>query len=307
MSIKVQDLSKRYGTQLAVDQINFTASPGEIVGFLGPNGAGKSSTMKMITGYLQKDGGSIHVCGEEVKDDAIATKKFIGYLPESNPVYAEMYVKEYLEFVANVHELKDVKVAVAKVIAEVGLGKEASKKIGQLSKGYKQRVGLAAAIIHDPKVLILDEPTTGLDPNQIIEIRSVIKRLGKEKTVLLSSHIMQEVEALCDRVIIINNGKIVADDHIDQLKSTASATQTVLVNFDTEVEVAQLMTLPAAKKINKQGLQYQVETTDADVFKKALLQFTINNNINIVNLSQGDKNIEDIFRLLTNDEQKTTE
>lgn len=305
MSILVKNLTKKYGEQIAVNAINFSAMPGEIVGFLGPNGAGKSSTMKMITGYLQKDGGNIFVCNEEVKDDSIGTKKNIGYLPESNPIYAEMYVKEYLAFVANVHELKDVKQSVVKVIEEVGLGKEASKKIGQLSKGYKQRVGLAAAIIHNPQVLILDEPTTGLDPNQIIEIRSVIKKLGKEKTVLLSSHIMQEVEALCDRVIIINNGNIVADDKIEQLRQSTGNTVSVEVSFDQEVAVESIEGLEAATAVTKKGLTYNVTTSDADAFKKALMQFSIQQGLNISSLSQGTKNIEEVFRQLTDDASKS--
>lgn len=305
MSILVKNLTKKYGTQTAVNAINFSAMPGEIVGFLGPNGAGKSSTMKMITGYLQKDAGNIFVCDEEVKDDNINTKKNIGYLPESNPIYAEMYVKEYLAFVANVHELNDVKQSVAKVIEEVGLGKEASKKIGQLSKGYKQRVGLAAAIIHNPQVLILDEPTTGLDPNQIIEIRSVIKKLGKEKTVLLSSHIMQEVEALCDRVIIINNGNIVADDKIEQLRQSTGNTVLVQVSFDKEVTVESIEALEAVATVTKNGATYSVTTTDADAFKKALMQLSIQQGLNISSLSQGTKNIEEVFRQLTDDAAKS--
>jgi ABC-2 type transport system ATP-binding protein len=299
MSILVKNLTKKYGAQIAVNAISFTAKPGEIVGFLGPNGAGKSSTMKMITGYLQKDAGSIFICDEEVKDDNISTKKNIGYLPESNPVYAEMYVKEYLAFVANVHEIKDVKQAVTKVIDEVGLGKEAGKKIGQLSKGYKQRVGLAAAIIHNPQVLILDEPTTGLDPNQIIEIRSVIKNLGREKTVLLSSHIMQEVEALCDRVIIIHNGSIIANDDIDTLRQSASASVAVQVVFDKEVPVSNIAALQGAINVTQNGSVYNVETNDAAAFKKELMQFSIQQGLSINSLSQGTKNLEEVFRQLT--------
>lgn len=211
MSIKVDQVSKLYGTQRAVDQISFKAQAGEIVGFLGPNGAGKSTTMKMITGYLRPDEGNIEVCGIQVKGEAINTKKKIGYLPESNPLYHDMYVREYLDFIAGVHKINQKNKRIDEVIALTGLSPEAHKEIGQLSKGYKQRVGLAAALIHDPEVLILDEPTTGLDPNQIIEIREVIRSLGESKTILFSTHILQEVEALCDRVIIINKGKIVTD------------------------------------------------------------------------------------------------
>jgi ABC-2 type transport system ATP-binding protein len=206
MSIKVNHLLKVYGVQKAVDHISFEVKQGEIVGFLGPNGAGKSTTMKMITGYLQPDGGKIEVCGITVEGEGLSTKKKIGYLPELNPLYQDMYVREYLEFVAGMQQVASPKQSIEEVIQLTGLTPEANKLIEQLSKGYKQRVGLAAALIHNPEVLILDEPTTGLDPNQIIEIREVIRKLGKEKTILFSTHILQEVEALCDRVIIINKG-----------------------------------------------------------------------------------------------------
>lgn len=223
MSIEVHHLSKIYGTQKAVDNIHFTAKPGEIVGFLGPNGAGKSSTMKMITGYLQADGGSILVCGKDVSPTHTEFKKKIGYLPELNPLYPDMYVREYLNFMAGLHSIKDKNAAVEKAIELTGLLPEAHKLIQQLSKGYKQRVGLAAAIIHEPEVLILDEPTTGLDPNQIIEIRNLIRSLGKDKTILFSTHILQEVEAICDRVIIIHKGKIVADTTLTEIKTSGKS------------------------------------------------------------------------------------
>ena len=217
MSIDVHQLSKTYGSQKAVDQISFHAKPGEVVGFLGPNGAGKSSTMKMITGYMQPDEGVIKVCGEEVKHTSIESKKKIGYLPELNPLYQDMYVREYLQFIGRLHQINSVQQRTEEVIQLTGLSGEANKQIHQLSKGYKQRVGLAAAIIHEPEVLILDEPTSGLDPNQIIEIRNLIKMLGKNKTILFSSHILQEVEAICDRVIIIHKGRIVADNSLNEL------------------------------------------------------------------------------------------
>jgi ABC-2 type transport system ATP-binding protein len=222
MSIDVHQLTKTYGTQKAVDHISFQAKPGEIVGFLGPNGAGKSSTMKMITGYMQPDEGIINVCGEEVREESIETKKKIGYLPELNPLYPDMYVREYLYFIGGLHQIKSIEARTEEVIQLTGLSAEANKQIHQLSKGYKQRVGLAAAIIHEPDVLILDEPTSGLDPNQILEIRNLIKLLGKDKTILFSSHILQEVEAICDRVIIIHKGKIVADSSIAELKRGAN-------------------------------------------------------------------------------------
>jgi ABC-2 type transport system ATP-binding protein len=217
MSIKVDQVVKIYGAQKAVDNISFEVKQGEIVGFLGPNGAGKSTTMKMITGYLFPDGGNIEVCGVRVEGEGIATKQKIGYLPELNPLYQDMFVREYLEFIAGLHHVTSPKQRIEEVIELTGLTPEANKLIEQLSKGYKQRVGLAAALINDPEVLILDEPTTGLDPNQIIEIREVIRNLGKKKTILFSTHILQEVEALCDRVIIINKGKIVADAPLQEL------------------------------------------------------------------------------------------
>lgn len=222
MSIEVLGLQKNYGTQKAVNDISFSIAKGEIVGFLGPNGAGKSTTMKMITGYLAADAGKAMVCGEDVAVAPISVKQKIGYLPETNPLYPEMYVREYLDFIAGVHQIADKKKAIDSVIELTGLTVESKKKISQLSKGYKQRVGLAAALIHDPEVLILDEPTSGLDPNQIIEIRNVIKAQGKNKTVLFSSHILQEVTAICDRVIIISRGNIVADASLEALTQTNS-------------------------------------------------------------------------------------
>lgn len=220
MSIKIQNLTKTYGTQKAVDNISFEVHKGEIVGFLGPNGAGKSTTMKILTGYIPSTEGSAEVNGFDVKSQPMQVKKSIGYLPEHNPLYLEMYVREFLEFIGSLYGLKgaELKNRIEEVIELVGLSLEKHKKIGQLSKGYRQRVGLAQAMIHNPEVLILDEPTTGLDPNQLVEIRNLIKEVGKNKTVIFSSHIMQEVEALCDRVVIINRGKIVADGNLAELK-----------------------------------------------------------------------------------------
>lgn len=234
MSIKVDHILKVYGAQKAVDTISFEVKQGEIVGFLGPNGAGKSTTMKMITGYLTPDGGKIEVCGLPVEGEALATKKKIGYLPELNPLYQDMYVREYLAFVAGLHKIPSPEKRVEEVVQLTGLTPEANKLIEQLSKGYKQRVGLAAALIHDPEVLILDEPTTGLDPNQIIEIREVIRKLGKEKTILFSTHILQEVEALCNRVIIINKGKIVADASLQELLESPLPETSNIVSLQTQ-------------------------------------------------------------------------
>lgn len=224
MSIEIKGVTKIYGTQKAVNDISFTVNKGGVLGFLGPNGAGKSTTMKMITGYLTPNSGTIKVCGIDVITDPLAAKRKIGYLPEANPLYYDMYVKEYLAFIAGVHGLKNINQSVADALELTGLGPEAHKKTGQLSKGYKQRVGLAAALIHDPEVLILDEPTSGLDPNQIIEIRNVIREQGKQKTILFSSHILQEVQAICERVIIIDRGSIVADDLVNNLLNTSGGT-----------------------------------------------------------------------------------
>ena len=231
MSIEVKNLYKYYGDQAAVKDISFTVNSGEIVGFLGPNGAGKSTTMKIITGFIPSSNGEVKVCGISVDVDSLETRKKIGYLPEHNPLYLDMYVKEYLEFVGNIYKIKNVRQRVDEMIKSVGLEVEQGKKIGMLSKGYRQRVGLAAAIIHDPEVLILDEPTSGLDPNQLVEIRDLIKSIGKKKTVMLSTHIMQEVEAICDRVVIINKGEIVADNKASELQKRTTI-QTVYVEFE---------------------------------------------------------------------------
>src|SRR6187401_1916550 len=243
MSIEVKNLLKVYGGQKAVNDISFKVGKGEIVGFLGPNGAGKSTTMKIITGYLEKTSGEAFVCGMNVADQPLETKKKIGYLPELNALYYDMYVREYLAFVAEIHKVESRKLSgqkskIESVIELTGLTVESKKKIGQLSKGYKQRVGLAAALIHDPEVLILDEPTSGLDPNQIVEIREVIKQQGKDKTVLFSSHILQEVEAMCDRVIIINKGEIVANDKLSNLQKGNKDLHIVVVNFKEPVDKA---------------------------------------------------------------------
>ena len=231
MSIEVNKVVKKYGSQAALNNVSFSVKEGEIVGFLGPNGAGKSTMMKIITCYLEQTEGNVSVCGFNVQEDALKVKSLVGYLPESNPLYYDMYVKEYLMFIAGVHKLKNKKERVIEIIHDVGLNLEEHKRIGELSKGYKQRVGLAQALIHNPKVLILDEPTSGLDPNQLVEIRNLIKRVGKEKTVLMSSHIMQEIEAICSRVIIINRGDIVADEQVDVIKHSLDANKGILVEF----------------------------------------------------------------------------
>ena len=300
MSITVNNLSKIYGTQKAVNNISFTISKGEIVGFLGPNGAGKSTTMKIITGYLKADGGNALVCGITVDENSNETKKKIGYLPEANPLYYDMFVREYLEFVGNVHKVENLKPQIETVIATVGLQIEANKKIGQLSKGYKQRVGLAAALIHNPEVLILDEPTSGLDPNQIVEIREVIKELGKNKTVLFSSHIMQEVEAICDRVIIINKGNIVADDKLSNLQKITSDNHVVLVQFKENVPLATLQNIKDVININQPSpFNFQLSTKNPESIRKQLMELSLQNNWNIVSLQSESNSLEEVFRNLT--------
>ncbi len=303
MSIEVNNLLKVYGEQRAVNNISFKINKGEIVGFLGPNGAGKSTTMKILTGYLQQTSGNAFVCGVNVSNEPLETKKKIGYLPEANALYYDMYVKEYLSFIAEVHKVPNKKQEVNKVIDLVGLTVESKKKIGQLSKGYKQRVGLAAALIHDPEVLILDEPTSGLDPNQIIEIRDVIKKQGQNKTVLFSSHILQEVEAICDRVIIINKGELVADDKLSNLQQGNRNNHTVIVQFKEAIDksllenlndVSSIMELPTAN--------FKLQTTNPESVRKQILQLALQHNLNIVSLQSESQSLEDVFRTLTSNQ-----
>lgn len=299
MSITVKKLTKIYGEQRAVNDISFSIQQGEIVGFLGPNGAGKSTTMKMITGYLEPSAGDIDVSGVDVKKTPIDAKRKIGYLPESNALYYDMYVREYLGFIADVHKVGNKQAAINKVIEQVGLTPEAKKRVGQLSKGYKQRVGLAAALLHDPEVLILDEPTSGLDPNQIVEIRNVIKEQGKNKLVLFSSHILQEVEAICDRVIIINKGKIVADDKLSNLQQRSSST-VVRVQFKEALEQEWLRRLAAVKSVTKiDTYTWSIETNDPDTVRTELKKLERENNLDIVSLQSESQSLEEVFRSLT--------
>jgi ABC-2 type transport system ATP-binding protein len=303
MSVEVKNITKVYGEQRAVDGVSFSMQKGEIVGFLGPNGAGKSTTMKMITGYLQPDSGTVAVGGADVQGAPLEVKRKIGYLPESNALYYDMYVREYLYFIADVHRIKAKKKRLEEVIQLTGLTPEKGKKIGQLSKGYKQRVGLAAALIHDPEVLILDEPTSGLDPNQIIEIRQVIKGQGKDKIVLFSSHILQEVEAICDRVIIINKGRLVADDRLTNLQKGSTATQ-VKVTFGEALEDQWIRRLPAAGTVHKRdAFNWDIETESPEVLRKGLLELALQHNLNIVSLRNESLRLEEIFRSLTTDAQ----
>ena len=300
MSIKVASLTKVYGTQLAVDHISFELKKGEIVGFLGPNGAGKSTTMKMITGYLPPTDGTAMVSGFDIQEQPMEVRKRVGYLPEANPLYHEMYVREYLEFTAGIHKLGKAKDRIEEMITLTGLNKEAHKKIGMLSKGYKQRVGLAQAMLHNPEVLILDEPTSGLDPNQIVEIRDLIIRIGKEKTVLLSTHIMQEVQAMCNRVIIISGGKLVADDSIEALQQTKSTDGAVIVSFETSVDQSILARLRNVKKVEDMGnKKWKLYTSKPDELRKEVMKWAIDQDININTIQAESQSLEDVFRSLT--------
>ncbi|APG65310.1 gliding motility-associated ABC transporter ATP-binding subunit GldA [Tenacibaculum todarodis] len=297
MSIQVTSLSKNYGEQKAVNDISFSARKGQIIGFLGPNGAGKSTTMKMLTGFLKPTEGEIKINDIDVIANPISAQKTIGYLPEHNPLYLEMYVREYLQFQASIFKVD--KSQIESVIEKVGLTLEASKKISQLSKGYRQRIGLAAAIIHNPDVLILDEPTTGLDPNQLVEIRELIKELGKEKTVLLSTHIMQEVEAMCDSVIIVDKGEIVINKPLSELKNQKE--QVLNVMFDYKIEEQFLQRLPNVKTIknNFDNSWLLTFSSDEDMRPK-IFDFAQEHELKILELNSENKNLEKLFRELTN-------
>lgn len=300
MSIQVSNCTKIYDEQKAIDSISFTVDKGEIVGFLGPNGAGKSTTMKIITGYLQPDEGEAIVSGVHVKKQPLEAKSKIGYLPEANPLYYDLYVREYLDFIADIHGVKLKKQKVEEAIQTVGLSLESKKKIGQLSKGYKQRVGLAAALIHDPEVLILDEPTTGLDPNQIIEIREVIKTLGQNKTVLFSSHILQEVEAICDRVIIINRGKLVANDKLSNLRQQTQANNVLKVVFQEALEAEWLQRLASVQSVSRLGTyEWELVCSDVKLARNQVLELESQQNLHIVSLQTGGQSLEEVFRSLT--------
>lgn len=296
MSIKVQEVTKTYGTQKALDAVSFTIGSGEIVGFLGPNGAGKSTMMKIITSYIDQTEGMVLVNGFDVVKQPMDVKKSIGYLPEHNPLYLDMYVKEYIRFYADVHKIS--KQRIEEVITEVGLTPEAHKKIGQLSKGYRQRCGLAVALLHDPEVLILDEPTTGLDPNQLVEIRSLIRKIGKTKTVLLSTHIMQEVEAVCDRVIIINKGQIVTDKKLNELK--AGQQQLLEVEFDLLIEQQLVNKLPKlVKAINLHDNTWQLTFDTTKDMRPAVFDFAQENGLKLLQSQVKNQDLESLFRSFT--------
>lgn len=296
MSIEVSNISKSYGTQKALDGISFSVKKGEIVGFLGPNGAGKSTLMKILTTYISADEGTASVNGHNVNTDQKAVQLSIGYLPEHNPLYLDLYVREYLAFNADVYKV--AKERIEEVIVLTGLSPESHKKISQLSKGYRQRVGLANALLHNPDVLILDEPTTGLDPNQLVEIRNVIKNAGKDKTIFLSTHIMQEVEAICDRVIIINNGKIVTDKKIENL--TAGKEQVIEVEFDFRVEEEAIAGIPHLKSwINTHDMTWELTFSSETDMRPAVFDFAHDNGLKTLQLNLKNKNLETVFREMT--------
>jgi ABC-2 type transport system ATP-binding protein len=307
MSVKVTQLTKVYGTQRAVDDISFTARPGEVLGFLGPNGAGKSTTMKMITCFLPPTAGEIEVAGFNTLTDSLEVRRRVGYLPEHNPVYRDMYVREYLHFTARLNRVARPQQRIDTLIEQTGLGREQHKLIGALSKGYRQRVGLAQALLHDPPVLILDEPTSGLDPNQLAEIRALIKRLGEDKTVIFSTHIMQEVQAICDRVIIINRGRLVADDPIDRLQARLQGKQVVTITLDRAVAHQELVKIPGVEGIETVGRNRYRLTGPANVDSRPeVFRFAVANDLVLLEMQQDHFTVEDVFRRLTAEPAKTT-
>jgi ABC-2 type transport system ATP-binding protein len=301
MTIKIEQVSKFYGSQKALDQVSFEIGTGELVGFLGPNGAGKSTLMKIITGYLSSDGGTVSINGQIVETKNVAIRSQIGYLPENNPLYTDLYVREYLEMVAGFYQLQNKKEQVAKMVELTGLKTEQHKKIGALSKGYRQRVGLAQALIHDPAVLILDEPTTGLDPNQLEEIRHLIRTISTNKTVMLSTHIMQEVEAICSRVIIINKGILVADGSIDQLKGGKFAQkQTVFVEFDQSPNLEAIRNIQGLRKIEPINSTTFIAESDGNTdLRPALFHFAVQNQLVLLSLKEQQQSLENVFQDLT--------
>ena len=292
MSINVKNVSKSFGSQLALNDVSFSINKGEVVGFLGPNGAGKTTMMRILTTYSTADDGEAIVNSYDVKQDSSGVKNSVGYLPEHNPLYLELYVREYLEFNASLYSVSKERIEV--VIEQTGLTSEAHKKIGQLSKGYRQRVGLASALLHDPEVLILDEPTTGLDPNQLVDIRKLIKSIGKDKTILLSTHILKEVEAVCDRVLIINKGEIVADATMEELQQEQE--QIIVVEFDYRVEDVLLKKLPHAKSVrNTSGFIYEITFSTREDMRSAVFDFAHDNKLKTLQLNRKNKNLEGLF------------
>lgn len=301
MSVVVQELTKVYAQQRAVDAISFSARPGEILGFLGPNGAGKTTTMKILTGYVSASGGRALVGGHDVAEEPMAVRRKVGYLPEHNPLYPDMYVREYLRFVARLYKLSKPTERVESLIERTGLQREQHKRISALSKGYRQRVGLAQAMLHDPEVLILDEPTSGLDPNQLVDIRRLIKQLGEEKTVIFSTHIMQEVQALCDRVVIIDRGRLVADDPIETLQHRLQGEKIITVAFSQPVSDTELAAIPGVNRVRElagQRWQLTVEDPEQDV-RPAVFRFAVERDNPLLELHQEAATVEDVFQRLT--------
>jgi ABC-2 type transport system ATP-binding protein len=301
MSIKVNHITKLYGEQKALDDVSFEVNSGQVVGFLGPNGAGKSTMMKIISCFIPQTSGEVSVCGFDVSEDSIEVRKQVGYLPEHNPLYPEMYVKEYLAFVAGIYHLNgNKKKLIDEMIEMTGLGVEQKKKIGALSKGYRQRVGLAQAMIHNPQVLILDEPTSGLDPNQLLEIRSLIKNIGKEKTVLLSTHIMQEVEAICDRVIIINKGKIVANESTEILQQKSGIENIIIVEFDKAVEKKSLLSIEGVIKVELiDGNNWKIFSEKNTDIRTTVFNFAVAHQLAVLSMQKEERSLENVFQTLT--------
>ncbi len=305
MSVLIENLTKKYGEQLAVDQISFQLKEGEITGFIGPNGSGKSTTMKSICGLIRPDAGRIEIFGKNVDEDSLEIKRQIGYLPENNPLYYDQYISEYLRFVGKMYGIHNLSERVKEIIELTGLNPEKTKKIGQLSKGYKQRVGLAQALIHDPKILILDEPTTGLDPNQLIEIRELIKNIAKSKTVLLSTHILQEVEAICHKVIMINNGEIVVDETTDKLNIGNIKKQTILVEFNKVVSEETIMKIPNVTSWKKHNNNtWLLESSSEEDIREGIFNFAMSNKLGILELQSIKRSLEDTFRELSAKDSK---
>ena len=301
MSIEIKNVTKTYGLQKALNNVSFTVNQGEILGFLGPNGAGKSTLMKIVTCFIPPTEGTVIVDGYDVREDSLEIRKRVGYLPEHNPLYLDMYVKEYLTFIAGVHKLSKKKDKVSNVVDLVGLGLEQNKKIGQLSKGYKQRVGLAQALIHDPKVLILDEPTSGLDPNQLADIREVIKKIGKEKTVMFSSHIMQEIEAICDRIVIINRGNLVVDKDAIQMMNSSANRQIVRVEFDKVVSKTMIKSIPYVDKVKQiSETIWELSSLKEDDLRVEVSKFAASKQLLVLSLQKETQKLENIFKELTN-------
>lgn len=301
MTIKISEVSKYYGPQKALNNVSFEINTGELVGFLGPNGAGKSTLMKIITGYLAADGGIVTINGEKVESSNVSIRSKIGYLPENNPLYTDLFVKEYLEMVAGFYKIQNKKEQVARMVELTGLKTEQHKKIGTLSKGYRQRVGLAQALIHDPAVLILDEPTTGLDPNQLEEIRQLILKISAKKTVMLSTHIMQEVEAICNRVVIINKGAVVADGSIDQLKGDQFVQrQKIFVEFDQTPTLEALSSIAGVGKIEQlTSTTYMFESGAKTDLRPAIFRFAVQNQLILLTMKEQQQSLENVFQGLT--------